>query len=59
MTDHAGTVIGGSQERRTPNEPRSVSERIVGSSGSQRSKTNCGAAQSSPITRTRLAMWQG
>src|SRR5881394_3781421 len=56
MTDHAGTVIGGSQERRTPNEPRSVSERIVGSSGSQRSKTNWGAAQSSPITRARLAI---
>src|SRR5439155_26227155 len=54
MTDHAGTVIGGSQERRTPNEPRSVSERMVGSSGSQRSKTNWGAAQSSPITRARL-----
>ena len=56
MTDHAGTVIGGSHERRTPNEPRSVSDRMVGSSGSQRSNTNCGAAQSSPITRTRLAI---
>src|SRR5262245_45833154 len=56
MTDHAGTVIGGSQERSTPKEPRSVSERMVGSSGSQRSKTNWGAAQSSPITRTRLAI---
>src|SRR5215470_15106624 len=56
MTDHAGTVIGGSQERSTPNEPRSVSERMVGSSGSQRSKTNWGAAQSSPITSTRLAI---
>src|SRR5690242_21063052 len=39
-----------------PNDPRSVSERMVGSSGSQRSKTNWGAAQSSPITSTRLAM---
>src|SRR5262249_41415811 len=56
MTDHAGTVIGGSHERRTPNEPRSVSARMVGSSGSQRSKTNWGAAQSRPITRTRLAI---
>src|SRR5215468_1574157 len=56
ITDHAGTVIGGSHERSTPNEPRSVSERIVGSSGSQRSKTNWGAAQSSPITRTRFAI---
>src|SRR5262249_37824014 len=56
MTDHAGTVIGGSQERRTPNDPRSVSERMVGSSCSQRSKTNWGAAQSSPITRARLAI---
>src|SRR3954454_13799170 len=56
MTDQAGTVIGGSHEWRTPNEPRSVSERMVGSSGSQRSKTNWGAAQSSPITSARLAI---
>src|SRR5579884_116533 len=48
--------MGGSHERSTPKEPRSVSERSVGSSGSQRSKTSWGAAQSSPITSARLAM---
>ncbi len=40
MLDQAGTVIGGSQLRSTPKAPRSVSERMVGSSASQRSKTS-------------------
>src|SRR3954468_5919080 len=56
MTDQAGTVIGGAHERSAPNAPGWVSERMAGSSGSQRSKTNWGAAQSSPITRARLAI---
>jgi hypothetical protein len=50
MTDHAGTVIGGSQLLRIPNVPRSVRDRMVGSESSQRSKTHWGAAQSSPMT---------
>src|SRR3974377_1192210 len=47
MTDHAGTVIGGARRRGGARDA---------TPGSQRSKTNCGAAQSSPITRTRLAI---
>ena len=50
ITDQACTVIGGSQLLRIPKVPRSVSDRIVGSSSSQRSKTHCGAAQSRPMT---------
>jgi hypothetical protein len=42
--------MGGSQLRSTPKLPLSVSERSVGSTSSQRSKTHCGAAQSSPMT---------
>ncbi len=40
MLAQAGTVIGGSQLFRMPQAARSVSERIVGSSGSLGSKTH-------------------
>lgn len=55
MLDQAGTVIGGSQLRRTPQAPRCISDSIAGSSPRQRSNTSCGAAQSRPRTRSREA----
>jgi hypothetical protein len=56
MQAQAGTVMGGSQLRRTPYRPRSISERRVGSSSRQRSNTSCGGAQSRPMTRAREAI---
>src|SRR5438874_12400563 len=53
ITDHAGTVMGGSHERSSPCTPFWQRHFKFGKSSSQRSKTNSGAAQSSPISMTR------
>ena len=53
ITDHAGTVIGGSHERSGPCNPFRQRRFKFGKSSSQRSKTNSGAAQSRPISITR------
>src|SRR6267378_2141962 len=53
ITDHAGTVMGGSHERSTPCTPFWQRHFKFGKSLSQRSNTNSGAAQSSPISMTR------
>src|SRR6266480_1942613 len=53
ITDHAGTVMGGSHERSSPCTPFWQRHFKFGKSSSQRSKTNSGAAQSSPINMTR------
>src|SRR5918994_914835 len=55
MLVQAGTVIGGSQLRRTPYVPCSISPPSTGSSSRHRSKTSSGGAQSRPITRARDA----
>src|SRR5437870_12734397 len=53
ITDHAGTVMGGSHERSGPCTPFRQRHFKFGKSLSQRSNTNSGAAQSSPISMTR------
>jgi len=53
ITDHAGTVMGGSHERSSPCTPFWQRHFKFGKSSSQRSNTNSGAAQSSPISMTR------
>src|SRR6266487_5193180 len=53
ITDHAGTVMGGSHERSGPYTPLRQRHFKFGKSLSQRSNTNSGAAQSSPISMTR------
>jgi hypothetical protein len=53
ITDHAGTVMGGSHERSGPCNPFRQRHFKLGKSSSQRSKTNSGAAQSRPISITR------
>jgi hypothetical protein len=53
ITDHAGTVIGGSHERSGPYSPLRQIDFKFGKSSSHRSKINSGAAQSNPITITR------
>jgi hypothetical protein len=54
ITDQAGTVMGGSHERSSPCSPFRQIDFKFGKSSSQRSKINSGAAQSSPMTMTRL-----
>jgi hypothetical protein len=49
MHDQAGTVIGGITEVSLPDDPRSLSPEIVGSSSRHRSSTSDGSAQSSPM----------
>src|SRR5213592_3930162 len=53
ITDHAGTVMGGSHERSVPCTPTWQRLFKFGKSLSQRSNSNSGAAQSSPISMTR------
>src|SRR5437870_7446361 len=53
ITDHAGTVMGGWHERSGPCTPFRQRHFKFGKSLSQRSNTNSGAAQSSPISMTR------
>jgi len=53
MHDQAGTLIWGSMVRRGPQVPRWMSERMVGRSSRQRSKTSDGSAPSRPIIATR------
>jgi hypothetical protein len=59
ITDHAGTVMGGSHERSNPCSPFWQIDFKFGKSSSQRSNTNSGAAQSSPMTMTRLRPFSG
>ena len=54
MHDHAGTVIGGSQDSRLPKHPRSISPRSTGRSSRMSSNTISGGAQSSPMIINRL-----
>ncbi len=52
MHDHAGTVIGGSDERNAPHPPRSHNPRNAGNSSRISSNTTWGGTQSNPITIT-------
>ena len=56
MHDQAGTVIGGSHDSSGPYTPRSISPPSTGSSLFMSSNRIWGAAQSSPITITRLGL---
>src|SRR5438132_656488 len=59
ITDHAGTVMGGSHERSGPCTPFRQRHFKFGKSSSQRSNTNSGAAQSSPMSMTRGRAFPG
>src|SRR3954463_10497422 len=55
MQDHAGTVIGGSQDSSSPQTPRSIRPEMTGSSLRMSSNRILGAAQSRPMIITRFA----
>ena len=59
MHDHAGTVIGGSDERSGPHAPRAISPAIVGNSSRISSNTIFGGTQSRPTIITLRAAIRG